>query len=158
MLNRVRTARFVWSLLAVAVSAGCASQQARVKPVAMERNSSSDTTPLEGVWEGEVWEMPTHYIQGVRRVTLKIAKDGSWTATSGGTQCASGTASVRGGLVILGGTRAGPDYCMPYSVASNDGRMKAVFETSFKARPTSAMIGLDPVAERLPEAAQAPSR
>ena len=150
MPSRVRIAGFVWSLLAVAVWAGCAIQPGAVKPVTMESSGSSDIASLEGVWEGEVWEMPVHYIQGVRRVTLKIAKDGSWTATSGGTQCASGTASVRNGLVILGGSRTGPDFCMPYSLASKDGRMKAAFETSFKSRPGSAMIGLERVPERLP--------
>jgi hypothetical protein len=30
---------------------------------------------------------------------------------------------------------------MPYSLATKDGRMKAVFETSFKGREASAMIG-----------------
>jgi hypothetical protein len=157
MLSRVRAAGCVWSLLAVAVSAGCATQRDAVTPVAMEGGSlSSEVASLEGVWEGQVWEMPVHYVQGVRSVTLKIGRDGTWTATTGGAQCASGTASIRGGLVILGGTRTGPDYCMPYSLASKDGRMKAVFETSFKAREGSAMIGLQRVPERLPEAAQAP--
>jgi hypothetical protein len=156
MLSRVRVAGFSWVFLAVAVSAGCATH--RVEPVAIERVGSTDIASLEGVWEGQAWEMPVHYIQGVRRVTLKIARDGTWTATSGGTQCASGTAAVRGGLVILDGTRTGLDHCVPYSLASKDGRMKATFPTSFKAREASAMIGLERIPERLPEAAQVPSR
>jgi thioredoxin 1 len=84
--------------------------------------------------------------------------DGSWTATSAGVQCASGTASVRGGLVVLAGTRTASDYCMPYSLTSKDGRMKAVFDTSFKSRETSAMIDLQRVQEPLPAAAQAPTQ
>ena len=158
MLSRGRVAGFAWGFLAVAAVAGCATQRGAVAPVAMEQNSSSDTAAIAGVWEGEVWEMPSHYIQGVRRITLNVNKDGSWTATSAGAQCASGTASVYGGLVVLAGTRTGSDYCMPYSLASKDGRMKAVFDTSFKARETSAMIDLNRVQEPLPAAAQAPTQ
>ena len=149
MLSRGRVAGFVWGVLAVAAVAGCATQGSAVAP---------GTASIAGVWEGQVWEMPTHYLQGVRRITLNIAKDGSWTATSAGAQCASGTASVHGGLVVLAGTRTGPDFCMPYSLASKDGRMKAVFETSFKAREASAMIDLTRVQEPLPAAAQAPTQ
>jgi hypothetical protein len=47
---------------------------------------------------------------------------------------------------------------MPYSLATKDGRMKAVFETSFKGREASAMIGLERLPGRLPEAAHAPAR
>jgi hypothetical protein len=80
----------------------------------MERSSSSDIVSIAGVWDGHVWEMPTHYLQGVRRITVNVNKDGSWTATSAG----------------------------------------AVFDTSFKARATSAMIDLERVREPLPAAAQ----
>jgi hypothetical protein len=54
--------------------------------------------------------------------------------------------------------RTGPDFCVPYSLESRDGRMKAVFGTSFKARQTSAMIDLERVRGASPESAQAPSR
>jgi len=158
MLSRRRVAGFAWGLLAIAAIAGCATQRSTIAPVAMERSSSSDTAAISGVWEGEVWEMPSHYIQGVRRITLNVNEDGSWTATSAGVQCASGTASVYSGLVVLAGTRTGSDHCMPYSLASKDGRMKAVFGTSFKARETSAMIDLARVKEPLPAAAQAPTQ
>jgi hypothetical protein len=136
--------RFMLGLLFVVVVAGCASHQRA------ERDASS----IAGVWEGQVWEMPTHYLQGVRSVTLTIARDGTWTATSGDTQCASGTASIRGDFVVLGGSRTGPDYCMPYSLASADGRMRAVFDTSFKARETSAMIDLRRAEEPSPAQAR----
>jgi hypothetical protein len=149
MLSRGRVAGFAWGFLAVAAVAGCATQRSAIAPVAAS---------IAGVWEGEVWEMPSHYIQGVRRITLNVNEDGSWTATSAGAQCASGTASVHGGLVVLAGTRTGSDHCMPYSVTSKDGRMKAVFDTSFKARETSAMIDLERIQEPLPAAAQAPTR
>jgi len=60
----------------------------------------------------------------------------------------------RDGLVVLGVERTGPDFCMPYSLALRDGRMKA----SFKARQTSAMIHLQRMPEPAPAAAQASTR
>jgi hypothetical protein len=149
MLSRGRAVGLVSSLLAMVVVAGCATQGSMV---------SSDIPSIAGVWEGEVWETPSTLLQGIRRITLNVNQDGSWTATSAGTQCASGTASVRGGVIVLGGTRPGPDFCMPYSVTSKAGRMKAMFETSFKARQASAMIGLERVRPPLPAAAQAPTQ
>jgi len=89
---------------------------------------------------------------------LQIGRDGSWTASAAGVQCASGTASMRGGLLILGGARTSQDYCVPYSLAPQDGRMKAMFETSFKSRETTAMIGLERSPVRVPQAAQATPR
>jgi hypothetical protein len=155
MLSRVRFAGILTSVVAVAALAGCATAQRNsVAPVAMQR-SASDTASIAGVWQGEVWELPTHYLQGVRRITLNINRDGSWTATSGDKPCASGTATTRGGLVVLGGVRMGPDYCMPYSIASKDGRMRAVFDTSFSARETQAMIDLCRVEPAPPAAAHA---
>jgi len=143
------------TVLAVAALAGCATTPRNtVAPVTMQRGSL-DTASIAGVWEGEVWEMPTHYIQGVRRVTLTIDRDGSWTATSGSKPCASGTATVRGGLVVLAGTRTGPDHCLPYSVASKKERMRAVFDTSFNARAGSAMIDLTRIEPAPAAAAQA---
>lgn len=158
MLSRGRVAGFVWGCVAVAAAAGCATQRSPVAPVAMESSGSSNTASIAGVWEGQVWERPTHYLQGVRPITLNIDKDGSWTATSAGVQCASGTASVQGDLVVLARTRTGPDFCVPYSLTSQDGRLRAVFATSFKARETSAMIDLKRVQEPLPAAAQAPTQ
>jgi hypothetical protein len=154
MLSRGRVARFVCGCVAVAAAAGCATQRSPDASAVMERSSSTAIASIAGVWEGQVWEMPTHYLQGVRRITLNVNKDGSWTATSAGVQCASGTASVQGGLVVLAGTRTGPDFCVPHSLTSKDGRMKAVFDTSFKARETSAMIDLERVREPRPAAAQ----
>ena len=143
------------TVLAVAALAGCATTPRNtVAPVTMQRGSL-DTASIAGVWEGEVLEMPTHYIQGVRRVTLTIDRDGSWTATSGSKPCASGTATVRGGLVVLAGTRTGPDHCLPYSVASKKERMRAVFDTSFNARAGSAMIDLTRIEPAPAAAAQA---
>ena len=146
MLNRMRIAGCVWGFLAIVAAAGCAGRR--------DAGSSTAVGPFEGVWEGQVWEMPVHYIQGVRPITLQIAKDGTWTATTAGTQCASGTASVHGSVVVLGGTKSGQDYCVPYSLSTNDGRMKGVFTTSFKGRQGSAMIGLD----RPSDAAQVTTR
>src|SRR5262249_50649329 len=142
MLSRGCVAGLVWGALAVALSSGCATRRGTVATASIERSSTSEMATIAGIWEGEVWEMPTHYLQGVRRITLDIARDGRWTASSGGTQCASGTASVRGRRVMFKGERKGPDFCMPYSLTSKDGRMKAVFETSFRARQTQAMVDL----------------
>jgi len=153
-----RTA-FVLAGFAVVLCAGCATQRGAASPasmpVSMNESSTPSTASLAGVWEGEVWERPVHYLQGVRRITLNIARDGRWTASSAGKPRASGTFEIRGGLVVLGGDRTGPDYCMPNSLASRDGHMKAVFETSFKERPTTAMIDLERVRPALPEAAEA---
>lgn len=155
MLSRARIAGFLSSLVAVAALAGCATTPRNtVAPVAMQ-SGPSNTASIAGVWQGEVWEMPAHYIQGVRRVTLSMNRDGSWTAMSGDKPCASGTATVRGGLVVLAGSRTGADYCMPYSIASKDGRMRAVFDTSFSARETQAMIDLRRVEPAPAAAAQA---
>jgi hypothetical protein len=60
-----------------------------------------------------------------------IANSGSWTASSRGTVCATGTAIARDGLVILDGHPGGPDLCVP------------------------AMIRLERVGERVPEGARA---
>ena len=158
MLSRARMAGFLSSVIAVAALAGCATTpRDSVAPVAMQPGPSN-TASIAGVWQGEVWELPTHYIQGVRRVTLTINRDGSWTAMSGDKPCASGAATMRGGLVVLAGTRTGPDYCMPYSITSKDGRMRAVFDTSFGARETQAMIDLRRVEPAPAAAAQARTR
>jgi hypothetical protein len=158
VLERDSIAGLAWIAFGVLLAAGCAAPRTAASPEAMDRGASSDVAALAGVWEGEVWEMPTHYLQGVRRITLNIARDGRWTASSGDAACASGTASVRGGLVVLRGERTGPDYCMPYSLASREGRMKAVFETSFKTRETTAMIDLERVRPAPPETAEAQPR
>lgn len=155
MFTRSRLVGFVAAVVGVALSAGCATHCGVVSRVSINESSTPRTASPAGVWEGEVWEMPTHYLQGVRRITLNIARDGRWTASSAGTPCASGTAAIRGGLVVLSDDRTGPDYCLPYSLGSRDGHMKAVFETSFKARQTTAMIDLERVRPALPEAAEA---
>jgi hypothetical protein len=152
-----RVAAVAWSVVAVVLSSGCAAPRGAVAPVVTD-GGVPDTASIAGTWEGAVWEMPTHYLQGVRRITLTISRDGAWTATSGGAPCASGRLSVRDGLVVLGVERTGPDFCMPYSLAARDGRMKAVFGTSFKARQTSAMINLHRMPEPAPAAAQASTR
>jgi hypothetical protein len=147
MSSRSCIVGFVSSVLAIAAAVGCASQgearlSSEVKPVVIQPASAPDVASIAGVWRGEVWERPTHYLQGVRRITLDIARDGTWTAKSGDTACASGTATIRGGLVFLRSTWSGADFCMPNSLASKDGRMRAVFDTTFKEREGSAMIDL----------------
>src|SRR2546428_5520181 len=99
-------------LLAAPASVGCASHEAAVSRAALAATGSTYTT-LEGVWEGEVWEIPSDYIQGVRRIAVKVSSDGSWPASTGGAICATGTAAVRDGLVILDGHRGRP--CSVYA-------------------------------------------
>ena len=65
---------------------------------------------------------------------------------------------MRAGRVILGGERKGPDFCMPYSLMSRDGRLRAVFDTSFKGRESSAMIDLERMHPAPPEAAATRTR
>src|SRR5262249_7574101 len=137
-------------------AAGCAGRREGLRSDAA--SGSPEIAAFEGIWEGQVWEMPVHYLQGARRVTLQIGRDGSWTASTGGVQCATGTASMQGSLLILGGARTSQDYCVPYSLAPAGGRMKAMFETSFKSRETTAMIGFERSPGRLPEAALATPR
>ncbi len=142
----MKRARFAvgaaWGLLVATASVGCASHEAAVSRAALAATGSTYTT-LEGVWEGEVWEIPSDYIQGVRRIAVKVSSDGSWTASTGGAICATGTAAVRDGLVILDGHRVGPVLCMPHSLKVGDGHMWAAFETSFRGgRTAAAMIGL----------------
>ena len=158
MSSRSYVVGFVCSVLAIAAAAGCATQRSEVKPAAMQPGSPPNVASIAGVWEGEIWEQAAYYPQGVRRITLDIARDGTWTATSGDVECASGTATIRGGLVFLRSTWRGPDFCMPYSLASKGGRMRAVFDTTFKEREGSAMIDLKRVSPPTATTAQISAR
>ena len=142
-----------WGLLvAVTVSVGCARHDLAASRAAMVGTGSTDTGALEGVWEGKVRETPSFYLQGVRRVAVKVSNRGSWTASSGGAVCATGTATVRDGLVIPDRDPVGPDRCVPRSLKIRDGNMWAAFETSFKGRTAPAMFGLERGRERVAEA------
>jgi len=158
MSNRSYVVGFVCGVLAIAAAAGCATQRNQIKPAAMQPAGASGLASIAGAWEGEVWEQAPYYPQGVRRITLDVATDGTWTAKSGDVECASGTATIRGGLVFLRSTWRGPDFCMPYSLASKDGRMRAVFDTTFKEREGSAMIDLKRVSPPAATTAQISAR
>ena len=155
----MRRARFTvgaaWGLLAVTASVGCASHNAAASRAALAATGSTSAARLEGVWEGEVWETPSYYNQGVRRIALKVSSDGSWTASTGGAVCATATAVARDGLVILDRVRVGPDLCMPHSLEVRDEQLWATFETSFKGRTEAAMIGLYRAGRRVAEPAEA---
>jgi len=74
MMNLRRVIGLVaWSFLAVCVPVGCAHHDAAASRTAMVGADSADTAALEGVWEGEVWETAAFYVQGVRRVAVKIS-------------------------------------------------------------------------------------
>src|SRR2546427_10975569 len=113
----MRRARFTvgaaWGLLAVTASAGCASHTAAASRASLAATGSTSAARLEGVWGGEVWETPSYYNQGVRRIALKGSSDGSWTASTGGAVCATGTAAPRDGLVIPERVPGGPELCLP---------------------------------------------
>lgn len=147
----------VAGLLALATSAGCARFADVGSPGAAARPVSSEPAVLAGVWEGQIWETPADYVQGVRRVTVNIADGGSWRATIGGAECATGVATLRDSVVILRSQAPVGVPCMPYSVELGRERMWAEFSTSFKGRTSTAAIDLLRVRARAQEAASASS-
>jgi hypothetical protein len=146
-----RSLTAAWIVLVVVASVGCARQAFWYAP-----GDLSNTTAIEGVWYGEVWELPNGYYQGVRRVTVNIFRDGSWTAASGPRECGAGRASAVGDLVVFDESRprAG-DRCLPHSAAIRGGRMWAPFETSFGGRDGTALLLLQRIGTPPPEAARA---
>src|SRR5947208_14234025 len=72
----MRRARFTvsaaWGLLAVTISVGCANHNAGASRASLAATGSTSAARLEGVWEEEVWETPSYYNQGVRRIALKV--------------------------------------------------------------------------------------
>lgn len=155
----MRRARFAvgaaWGLFAATASVGCASHEAAGSRSALATTGSAYAARLEGVWQGEVWETPSYYIQGVRRIAVTVSSNGSWTASTDGAVCATGMAAARDSLVILDRDSVGRDLCMPHSFKVGDGRMWAVFQTSFNGRTAAAMIGLERIGRRGAEAAKA---
>ncbi len=117
-MSSLRSAIVACGLLVV--SLGCARHDARATRAALTGPGSADTAALEGVWEGEVWETPSFYLQGVRRVAVRVSNGGAWTASIGPTVCAAGTATVRDGLVFLDGDPVGPELCVPRSLKVED--------------------------------------
>jgi hypothetical protein len=95
---------------------------------------------LRGVWQGQVWETPPFYVQGVRPVTLTIDAGGAWTAVSDGGTCASGVVARRNGLIVLDGNTR--DLCVPYTLQVGHDVMWAAFDTAFKKREASGVIEL----------------
>src|SRR5438445_9905450 len=155
----MRRARFTvgaaWGLLAVTISVGCASHEAAASRASLAATGSTSAARLEGVWEGEVSETPSYYNQGVRRIALKVSSDGSWTASTGGAVCATGSAAARDGLVILDRVAVGPDLCMPHSLKVRDEQLGGTFETSLKGRTVAATIELYRDGRMLTESAEA---
>lgn len=133
MRHRVVTGALV-GLLLVAGPVGCARLRVEWSP--------GTPTPPVGVWQGVVWETPASLYQGVRRVTVTVVEGGSWTAIGDGAPCAFGVAIIRDGGVVLDIHRRAWDACMPWSLAMRDGRMWAVFVTSFNGRDARAVIDL----------------
>jgi len=150
---KIREFGLAAGLLAIVAAAGCASLTEPGRGVVLTDYSSS----LEGIWEGQVWENPSDYRQGVQNIKVDISRTGSWTATTKGAECARGEASVRADLVILRSrAEAGPP-CLPYSLRLARGHMWGEFGAGFKQRAATAMVDMVRVRERLPESASAPS-
>jgi hypothetical protein len=157
MSTRTRFLGIVAGVFALGALAGCGRLAVVSLPGASVRPASADPAALEGVWVGQIWETPTDYFQGVRRVTVNITSGGAWTATIGGVECASGVATMRHDLVIL--TRRAPAGapCVPHSLEMDGGHMWGEFTTSFNRRAATAAIDLVRVRERAQEAASASS-
>ena len=150
---KIREFGLAAGLLAIVAGAGCASLTEPSRGVALTIDNSS----LEGIWEGQVWENPSDYRQGVQNIRVDVSRTGSWTAATRGAECARANASVRADLVILRSrAQAGPP-CLPHSLRLARGRMWGEFEASFKERAATAMVDLVRVRERPPESASAPS-
>ena len=148
-----REFRLAAALLAIIAAAGCASLTEPGRGVVLTDYISS----LEGIWEGQVWENPSDYRQGVQNIKVDISRTGSWTATTKGTECARGEASVRADLVILRSRAEAGSPCLPHSLRLARGHMWGEFEAAFKQRAATAMVDLVRVRDRPPESASAPS-
>ena len=93
-----RAFRTAWILLVVAASVGCAGHA-----TSSYAPGDGNVAGIEGVWYGEIWETPTAYYQGVRRVTVNIFNDGSWTGLEPlGGGIASATARSSNSRLIVG--------------------------------------------------------
>ena len=150
---KIREFGLAAALLAIVAPAGCASLTEPSRGVVLTDYSSS----LEGIWEGQVWENPSDYRQGVQNIKVDISRTGSWTATTKETECARGEASVRADLVILRSRAEAGSPCLPHSLRLARGHMWGEFEAAFKQRAATAMVDLVRVRERPPESASAPS-
>jgi hypothetical protein len=155
---KIREFGLAAGLLAIVAAAGCASLAEPGRGVVPTAASSSfEGVSLEGIWEGQVWENPSDYRQGVQNIKVDISRTGSWTATTKGAECARGEASVHADLVILRSrAEAGPP-CLPHSLRLARGHMWGEFGAGFKQRAATAMVELVRVRERPPESASAPS-
>jgi hypothetical protein len=149
----IRELRIAVGLLAVVAAGGCASLDEPGRGVVPTAASSS----LDGIWEGQVWENPSDYRQGVQNIRVDISRTGSWTATTKGVECARGEASVRADLVILRSRADAGPPCLPYSLRLAREHMWGEFEAGFKQRAATAMVDLVRIRERPPESASAPS-
>jgi hypothetical protein len=156
---KIREFGLAVGLLAIVAVAGCASLTEPSRGVLLTSTSSSPqgVWSLEGIWEGQVWENPSDYRQGVQNIRVDISRTGSWTATTKGAECARGEASVRDDLVILRSRAAAGPPCLPHTLRLARGHMWGEFEAAFKQRAATAMLGLVRVRERPPESASASS-
>ena len=155
MITPIRDLGLAAGLFALVATGGCASLAEPGREVVVR--TAADTS-LEGIWEGQVWENPSDYREGVQNITLDISRNGDWTATTKGAECAKGVATVRGDLVILRSRADAGPPCLPYSLRLGRGRMWGEFEAGFKKREATAMVNLVHVRERLPDAASATTK
>ena len=129
------------ALVALAVSAGCACHTGDASPRAMA--NPEPLRPFVGVWEGDVWETPSSLYQGERRVTLIVEPSGAWTSSSDNRATGAGVVVVCGGRVYFERRTAAFDTPLPYSFKERNGRLWAVYDTSFGGRGAPAAIQLE---------------
>ena len=98
MVTTNRVLGLAAGLFALVAAGGCASLAG---PGRGDPLPTAHSPSLEGIWEGQVWENPSDYRQGVQNIRLDMSRTGSWTATTKGAECARGVATVRSDLVIL---------------------------------------------------------
>ncbi len=100
--------RFVESLAAAALvmlSAGCAgpSVQAGVSATPQVAFAPAPVAQLSGTWRGPFYEIASHRTSKVMEgdMVIRIAGDGTFTATSAGRPQLTGTVTVKGNRVIF---------------------------------------------------------
>jgi hypothetical protein len=137
-MNASKTRFVLGAALALALmGSGCA----RGSYPAMMRTSPADAAWLAGVWQGEMWETPASMLQGVRRLTVTFAADGSWTATTSDGRRGSGVVTVRDGCVVLQGELGAAESYVHYTLKQRDHRqMWGAVLTTFGSRTAGGIV------------------
>jgi hypothetical protein len=140
----------------VLVLVGCATVRHAASDDVAASVRQTENVP-RGTWSGTVWETPASLVQGIGRLTLTFAGDGTWTGEFGKgatARKASGVVRRRGDELILDGDVAGGGKEAPQRVhlalRERGNRLGGVGEAIFSERPSTAMVDLGPVAAPAP--------